>query len=85
MSGVLDAETGAEADETIPDPKGRESWTPQPFPLQTGRFLGATTGAMMAIADPLGRAPVGVAAGAKRLACYGRKPCPRCGSTSRAR
>jgi hypothetical protein len=26
------------ADETIPDPKGRESWTPKPFPLHNSLF-----------------------------------------------
>jgi hypothetical protein len=41
----------AEADESIPDTKGRESWTPQAFSLQIGSFLGTATVAMMAIAD----------------------------------
>jgi hypothetical protein len=30
-----------EADESIPAPKGRESWTPAPFPLLTVLFRGA--------------------------------------------
>jgi hypothetical protein len=51
-----------------PGPKGREPRTPRTFPLQTGRFVGATMGATTAIADPFaanravivgkGRAPV---------------------------
>jgi hypothetical protein len=41
------------ADESIPDTKGRESWTPKHFPLQIGSLLGTATVAMMAIADPL--------------------------------
>jgi hypothetical protein len=45
------------ADESIPAPKGRGSRTPKHFPLQIGSFLGAATGAMMAIADPSGRHP----------------------------
>jgi len=47
-----------EADESIPDTKGRESWTPKHFPLQKDRFLGTATVAMMAIADPSGRHPL---------------------------
>jgi hypothetical protein len=34
----------AKADESIPDTKGRESWTPKHFPLQIGIFLGTATG-----------------------------------------
>jgi hypothetical protein len=40
------------ADESIAAPKGHGPRTPAAFPLQTGRFLGTTTGAMMSIADP---------------------------------
>jgi hypothetical protein len=46
------------AAEPIAAPKGSESRTPQTFSLQTGRFLGATTGATMAIADPSGPHPL---------------------------
>ena len=46
------------ADESIPDTKGRESWTPKHFSLQIGSFLGTATVAMMAIAGPSGRHPV---------------------------
>jgi hypothetical protein len=31
-------------DESIPDTKGRESWTPKRFYLQIGSFLGTATG-----------------------------------------
>jgi hypothetical protein len=62
-----------EADESIPDTKGRESRTPKHFSLQIGIFLGTATVAMMAIADT---PSVGAADGAKRLACYGRRQCP---------
>jgi hypothetical protein len=61
------------ADESIPDPKGRESWTPQPFPLQNSPFWGPHEGAIVAILDPL----------ANRRRKVGRRPCPRCGSTTR--
>jgi hypothetical protein len=47
-----------QADESIPDTKGRESWTPKHFSLQIGSFLGTATVAMMAIADPSGRHPL---------------------------
>jgi len=40
------------ADETIPDPKGREFWTPLPFSLLIGLFRGPHEGAMIAILDP---------------------------------
>jgi hypothetical protein len=43
--------------ESIPDTKGRESWTPKHFSLQIGSLLGTATVAMMAIADPSGQAP----------------------------
>jgi hypothetical protein len=33
-------------------PKGRESWTPQPLPLQTGIFEGAAKRAIMRFVDP---------------------------------
>jgi hypothetical protein len=46
------------AEESIPDTKGRESWTPKHFSLQIGSFLGTATVAMMAIADPSGRHPL---------------------------
>jgi hypothetical protein len=63
------------ADESIPAPKGRGSWTPKPFPLQIDSFLGTATGAIIAILDPwLADASMG-----------GRRPCPRSGSTSRVR
>jgi hypothetical protein len=42
-----------EADESIPDPKGRESRTPKPFPLQKGRFQGTTKGGQDADRGPL--------------------------------
>jgi hypothetical protein len=41
------------ADESIPDPKGRESRTPTDFPLHDSRFCGPRGGAIMAILDPL--------------------------------
>src|SRR2546421_6183802 len=41
-----------EPDESIPDPKGRESWTPQPFPLQNRPFWGPREGAIVAFLDP---------------------------------
>jgi hypothetical protein len=65
-------------DESIPDTKGRESWTPEHFYLQIGSFLGTATVAMMAIADPSSRHPL------RRYPRRGggRWPCPRCGSTS---
>jgi hypothetical protein len=46
------------ADESIPDPKGRGSWTLKHFFLQIDSFLGTATVAMMAIADPSGRHPL---------------------------
>jgi hypothetical protein len=45
------------ADESIPDTKGRESWTPKHFSLQIGSFLRTATVAMMAITDPSGLHP----------------------------
>lgn len=54
---VLLASVKKKADESIPDTKGRESWTPKHFPLQIGSFLGTATVAMMAIADPSGWHP----------------------------
>jgi hypothetical protein len=50
--------TAAKADETIPDPKGRESWTPKPFPLQKDRFQGTTKGGHDADLGPLCPAPL---------------------------
>jgi hypothetical protein len=46
-----------EADESIPAPKGSESRTPRPFPLQTGRFLGGHDGGHDADRGPLWPAP----------------------------
>jgi hypothetical protein len=43
-------------------------------------FLGTTTGAMMAITDPSSQRPFA----ASPAAVGGRRPCPRCGSTSRS-
>ena len=45
------------AAESIPAPKGRESWTPKPFPLQEDRFQGATKGGHDADRGPSGRHP----------------------------
>ena len=50
-----------EPDESIPDPKGRELWTPQPFPLQNSLFWGPHEGAIVAFLDP--RAVAGVLVG----------------------
>ena len=47
----------SQADESIPDPKGRESWTPKPFPLQKDRFQGTTKGGHDADRGPSGRRP----------------------------
>jgi hypothetical protein len=42
----------SQADESIPDPKGRESWTPSLFPCKSAAFRGPRKGAKMPIADP---------------------------------
>jgi hypothetical protein len=49
----LCAWTRRKADESISAPKRARITDPQAFPLQTGRFLGATTGATMPITVPL--------------------------------
>jgi hypothetical protein len=48
----------AKADVSIPDPKGRESWTPKPFPLQKDRFQGTTKGGHDADRGPLCPGPL---------------------------
>jgi hypothetical protein len=45
------------ADESIPDTKGRESWTPKHFSLQIGSFLGTATGGHDGDRGPLWPAP----------------------------
>jgi hypothetical protein len=50
-----------EADESIPDTKGRESWTPKYFPLQIGSFLGTATGGHDGDRGPLWPAPLPIA------------------------
>ena len=50
--GSTSREEAGKADESIPAPKGRGSWTPKPFPLQIDSFLGTATGAIIAILDP---------------------------------
>jgi hypothetical protein len=60
-----------EADESIPDPKGRESWTPSLFPCKRAAFRGPRKGVKMPIADP----------SARRLSAPGAREYPR---TSRA-
>jgi len=37
---------------SIPDPKGRESWTPTDSPLHYGRFWGPREGAIVAFWTP---------------------------------
>jgi len=45
--------SAGKADESIPDPKGRESRTPRTFPCKSASFRGPPEGAMIAIVDPL--------------------------------
>ena len=53
------APLASKADEPIAAPKGSEiADPPDLFPCKRGRFLGATTGATMAIADPSGQHPL---------------------------
>jgi hypothetical protein len=63
------------ADESIPAPKGRASWTPA-FPPANSSFLGPRRGPMMAITDPRPAPLRGSPA-----VMGGRRRCPRCGST----
>jgi hypothetical protein len=65
---------GRKADESIAAPKGHGPPDPAAFPLQTGVFLGATMGAMMAVADPSGRHP-----SAARPPCWFAKAMPALG------
>jgi hypothetical protein len=62
----------AKADESIPDPKGRESRTPTDFPLHNIRVLGAEGRGHHRLAGPLWQADA---------RWVGESPCPRCGST----
>jgi hypothetical protein len=67
------------ADESIPDTKGRESWTPKHFPLQIGSFLGTATGGH----DADRGHPAGTLFAASPAVMVGEGHAPRCGSTSR--
>jgi hypothetical protein len=62
----------AEADESIPDTKGRESWTPKHFYLQIGSFLGTATGGHDGDREPLW--PAAHACRTGRTAQYANRP-----------
>jgi hypothetical protein len=62
----------AEPDESIAAPKGHGPQTPVAFSLQTGCFQGTAGRGHVAVMGPQ----------ASRRRGRGRRPCPRCGSTS---
>jgi hypothetical protein len=68
---------GEEGDESIPDTKGHESWTPKHFSLQIGIFLGNRDGAIMANS----RTPPAGTPSAASPPWWWARAMPRCGST----